>query len=66
MTLILTGCQTPIPSLATTMNETAVLTGNFATDPIGWKVITSGLNLNDATMFRVFANDSAARYSRTM
>ncbi|MEO8660515.1 MAG: cytochrome P460 family protein [Bryobacteraceae bacterium] len=63
--LTLTGCGSRNPRVATTLNNGAVLKGELPVDPLGWRVITSGINPADATMSTLFGNDSAVEYCRT-
>lgn len=65
MTLLLVSCQGPNARVATALNTTAALAGDVPIDPLGWRVITSGLNLPDATMYTLFGNESAIEHART-
>ena len=62
---ILAGCSTPNPRVVTKLNESAALTGDLPADPLQWKVITSGVDRRDATMYTLFGNDAAVQHART-
>jgi hypothetical protein len=65
MLSILAGCPAPNSRVVTRLNENATLTGDIPTDPLRWRVITSGVDSHDSTMYTLFGNDTAVQYSRT-
>lgn len=58
-------CSMPNSQVVTTMNSKAALPGVLAKDPFEWRVITTGVNTRDHTMFTLFGNVAASNYSRT-
>ncbi len=63
--IILAACSVTNPRIVTRMNVNAALTGDIPFDPLKWRVITSGVDANHATMFTVFGNDAAIRHARS-
>ena len=64
MLLLLAGCQTPNPRVASKVNSEAAIIG-IPMNPLQWKVITSGVNRQNATMFSLFGNNPAIEHART-
>jgi hypothetical protein len=62
--LALAGCSAPNPRVETRLNANAALTGDIPVDPLQWRVITSGVDPRNSTMFTLFGNDAAIQYSR--
>jgi len=46
------------------VNEPASLTGQLPWNPLGWKVITSAIDKQAATMSTLYGNDLAVQYAR--
>ena len=65
LVLALAGCSAANSRVVTRFNADAALIGNLPVDPLDWPVITSGVDPRNSTMFTVFGNDTAVRYSRT-
>jgi hypothetical protein len=63
--LVVTACSEPNPRVVTTLNKSAELAGDLPVNPLQWKVITSAINKQDATMYTLFGNDQAVQYART-
>jgi hypothetical protein len=63
--LILAGCSEPNERVMTKLNEGAALAGDLPANPLQWKVITSGTDGQDQTMWTLFGNDVAVQYART-
>lgn len=63
--LALASCSAPNSRVVTTLNTKAALTGSIPRDPLQWRVITSGVDPRNSTMFTLFGNDAAVQYSRT-
>ena len=63
--LALAGCSAPNSRVVTALNSEASLTGSIPRDPLQWRVITSGIDAPNSTMFTLFGNDTAIQYSRT-
>jgi hypothetical protein len=63
--LILAGCSAPNARVVTTVNRDAALTGDISIDPLQWRVITSGVDPTNSTMYTLFGNDIAVQYART-
>lgn len=63
--LLLSGCATPNPRVATTPNRAARLLGNLPADPLQWQVVTAQINSRQSTMSTLFGNDRAVAYART-
>lgn len=63
---VATACTSTNARVVTQMNDLAQLDGETpaAGDPLQWKVITSGLNTKEATMYTLYGNDSAVQYAR--
>jgi hypothetical protein len=60
----LMGCSQQNPRAATRLNQDAALTGDLPMNPLAWKVITSAINQQDATMSTLFGDDIAVEYAR--
>ena len=58
------GCAQENPRVATHFNREAALAGDLPFRPLSWKVITSWVNLKDATMSTLYGNDPAVAYAR--
>ncbi len=63
--LALAGCSATNSRVVTRLNADAALAGNIPNDPMQWRVITSGVDPGNSTMFTLFGNDAAVRYART-
>jgi hypothetical protein len=63
--LALGACSTPNLRVATTVNAKAALMGNLPADVLSWRVVTAGVDPRDNTMFTLFGNAEAIRYSRS-
>lgn len=63
--LYMVNCHGPNSRVSTALNTRAGLTGDIPLDPLGWRVLTSALNPQDATMSTLFANESASEYAHT-
>jgi hypothetical protein len=59
------GCSAPNPRLVTTANHAAALPADLPASPLQWKVITSEIDHQQATMSTLFGNDLAVQYART-
>jgi hypothetical protein len=59
------GCSGKKTPAAELINQQASLPGNLPYDPFQWRVITSGLNNHESTMFTLYGNDAAVEYART-
>ena len=59
------GCSEKKTPPAELINQQASLPGNLPYDPFQWRVITSGLNNQESTMFTLYGNDPAVEYART-
>lgn len=62
--IALGGCSTTNSRVVTKLNADATLAGNMPVAPLQWRVITSGVDRHNSTMFTVFGNDAAVQYSR--
>ena len=64
---ILAGCTGPNSRVATRLNDLAELSGEIgaSSNPLSWKVITSGVNSKSSTMYTLYGNDIAVLYART-
>ncbi len=63
--IALAGCSATNSRVVTKLNTDAALAGNIPIDPLNWRVITSGVDRNNSTMFTVLGNDAAVQYART-
>jgi hypothetical protein len=63
--LALVGCTRPNPRVVTTLNTSAALTSAIPVDPLQFRVITSGVDRRNSTMFTLFGNEAAIQCSRT-
>ena len=64
-TLVLSGCSVPNTKVHTHLNVDAALTGDLPSDPLKWRIITSGVNVQDSMMFTAFGNNAAIEYARS-
>jgi hypothetical protein len=51
--------------VSATLNQNAAITGDFAENPLRWKVITSTIDRSNSTMATLFGNDPAVEYARS-
>lgn len=67
LSLVLAACTPPNSRVATRSNNLAGLGLELSasSDPLQWKVITSGVNPKNSTMYTLYGNDFAVRYART-
>ncbi len=65
VSVAISGCSQKRTAPAELINQQASLPGNLPYDPFQWRVITSGLNNKEATMFTLYGNDAAVNYART-
>jgi hypothetical protein len=61
----LAGCSATNSRLVSKLNTDAAIVGNIPVNPLNWRVITSGVDRDNSTMFTVFGNDTAVQYART-
>jgi hypothetical protein len=63
------GCHTPLRNndyvFTVPLRDRAVLSGNLPFHPLDWKVITSSIDKQGATMSTLYGNDVAVRYARS-
>lgn len=60
---VLAGCTAPNSRVASKVNSEAALRG-LPMNPQQWKLITSGANGRDATIFTLFGNNTAVQHAR--
>ena len=65
LSLSIVGCSSHERKISATANRNASLVGDLPANPLQWKVVASGVNQEDSTMFTLYGNDIAVRYSRT-
>jgi hypothetical protein len=63
--LAMAGCQATNSRLVTKLNTDAAIASNIPMNPLNWRVITSGVDRKNSTMFTVFGNAAAVQYART-
>jgi hypothetical protein len=64
---MMVGCLAPNSRIATKPNDLAELGGEISalSNPLLWKVVTSGVNPKSSTMYTLYGNDIAVLYART-
>ncbi len=63
--ILLASCSNEGAPVSPSLNQNASLVGKLPANPLPWKVISSELNTNDATMSTLYGNDAAVQYART-
>lgn len=58
-----TGCTERNPRVVTTLNHQAAL-ASLSEDPLQWRVVTTGINRQETTMYTLFGNDLAVDHAR--
>jgi Cytochrome P460 len=61
----LASCSAPNRRVITTTNHVAALPADLPANPLQWKIITSEIDHQQATMSTLFGNDLAVQYART-
>jgi hypothetical protein len=64
---MLAGCTVPNSRVSTRPNDLAELGGGISalSNPLLWKVVTSGVDPQSSTMYTLYGNDIAVLYART-
>lgn len=62
--LTLVGCSETNSRVVTRLNQEAAFAGDLPANPLDWRVITSGIDRRDATMYTLFGNDVAVEHAR--
>ncbi len=67
LSLVLAGCTSSNWRVTTRVNEIVGFTGGILAsgNPLEWKVITSGVNSKNSTMYTLYGNDLAVQHART-
>jgi hypothetical protein len=63
--LLASGCSQENSRVRTTLNQSAALEGVLPVNPLTWKILTSGIDRADATMWTLFGNDLAVESARS-
>lgn len=58
-------CAHPRPKVSAELNRDASPVGNLPANPMHWKVVSSSIDSNRATMATLYGNDVAVAYART-